>query len=217
MLLHGIASCKESLLKISDTLSSLGFNCIIYDSRGHGESGGINCTFGYYEKRDVSLIIDYVAKNFPNNKPFGIYGYSLGAAVAIQAMEIDKRIECGVVVSSFATLREVIYDYWNSISPLHFEWIPDEALKKSESIANFKVDSVKPEESAKHIDRPILVIHGVEDKKISISYGRRVFDNLRNPQKKWYPVTGANHDNIERVGEKALLNSIIQFFLGNLR
>lgn len=211
ILLHGIGNCKESLLGMANTFARLGYNCILYDSRAHGESGGMYCTFGYYEKKDVSAVIDDVCKHFDSASPIGIYGHSLGAAVAIQAMAEDKRIRCGVVECPFATLREVVYDYWVRLShvPLHF--IPDQALENSERIAHFRVDSVKPEESARRIDQPVLIAHGEEDRDISILYGKRVFDNLRSFNKVWYPIPDADHNNVSIVGGARYFKMLTRF------
>jgi len=92
ILLHGIASCKEALLPFADTLAHHGYNCILYDSRAHGKSGGVNFTMGYYERYDVSTINDYARKRFGKIDPIGIFGSSMGASIAIQAMAIDKRV-----------------------------------------------------------------------------------------------------------------------------
>src|ERR1051326_4103890 len=69
ILLHGIGSCKEAMINFADTLTKDGYNCILYDSRAHGESGGMNCTFGYYERRDVSAFIDSALIRFRTAKP----------------------------------------------------------------------------------------------------------------------------------------------------
>jgi len=216
ILLHGIASCKESMINVAAKLSRLGYNCILYDSRAHGESGGLNCTFGYYEKHDVSVFIDSARTRFPSMGPVGIYGASLGAAVAIQAMAIDHRIACGIAVSPFATMREVVYDYWKHLSRLPLPSITNASLKRSEEIAHFSVDSVRPEQAALEIDNPVLVIHGDQDSKISIRYGRRVYQNLRSPGKQWFEVGGAGHNDIESVAGETYLGTLAAFLQTNL-
>jgi pimeloyl-ACP methyl ester carboxylesterase len=54
------------------------FDVLAYDSRAHGESGGNACTYGYYEKRDLSRAIDLIGL-----RPVVALGISLGAAVAL--------------------------------------------------------------------------------------------------------------------------------------
>jgi uncharacterized protein len=211
-LLHGIASCKASMLPMAKLLASNGFNCILYDSRANGESGGINCTFGYFEKRDLSRYIDSALVCFPSSKPFAIFGNSLGAAVAVQALADEKRLVCGIAESPFANLRDIIRDYFAEMIHFHMDIIPDEALKNTERIAHFSVDSVQPALSAFRITQPTMIIHGNEDEKISVSYGRQVFDNLRSLQKKWYLISGGNHNNLTNIGGSEYDHDIVAFF-----
>jgi uncharacterized protein len=216
ILLHGIASVKESMFQIADTLARHGYNSIVFDLRAHGESGGIDCTFGYFEKYDVSAVIDEAKKRFGTIDPVAVYGNSLGAAVAIQAMARDPRIRCGIAESPFATLREVVYDYWKHMSGLPLHWIPDEALRESEKIAHFHVDEVAPEESARQIRCPVLIAHGTDDPKISIVYGERIYHHLGGSGNVWYPIAGGTHINLSVAGGEAYRRTLLTFLHQNL-
>jgi uncharacterized protein len=216
VLLHGIGSCKESWLSLADTFARNGFNSLLFDLRAHGESGGMNCTFGYYEKYDVSAMINETQKRIGDVSPYAVFGQSLGAAIALQAMTVDSRIICGIAQSPFATLRETLHDYWQQMSGISFHWIPDAALRNSERIAHFTVDAVRPENDARFILRPVLIIHGVADKKISVEYGRRVYRNLSSPEKEWYPIEDGGHDSLSEIGGNTYYQKIILFFRNHI-
>lgn len=216
LLLHGISDCRATTLPLANVLTQRGFNVVMYDSRANGESGGLDCTFGYYEKHDVSRVIDALVRRYPACGRIAIHGNSLGAAVSVQAMAIDKRIACGVVESPFATLREVIRDYFQLWFLLPSHAIPDHALDKSEVIAHFDAEEVAPEESAKSITQPMLIVHGTDDKNISPLYGKRVFQNLRSKTKIWYPMQGGTHFNLQEVGGHVYLDSIASFIEQNI-
>lgn len=217
ILLHGSASCKEAMLATAETLAFSGCNAVIVDLRAHGESGGMYCTYGYYEKEDVSRIIDEAIKKFSNAEPFAVYGNSLGGAIALQALAFDPRIKCGIIESSFATLREVVYDYMKRISGMPLRFISDKALDNSGIIANFPVDSIRPEESAKNILQPVLIAHGSEDNYISIEYGKRIYRNLASPNKVWYPIEGGDHLNLRQAGGREYQQKVVNFLRTNLR
>ena len=216
IILHGIGSCRIAMLPIARTCVQNGFNCILYDSRANGESGGLNCTFGYFEKRDVSAYIDSATVRYPGCAPFGIFGDSFGAAVAIQTMAIEPRIACGVAESPFASLREIIHDYFRQMFLVPLDFIPDAALKHSERIAGFSVDSVCPAADAHKILQPTMIVHGESDDKISSDHGRRVFDNLASPKKEWYLIAEAGHNNIAYVGGTDYQRRIVGFFATHL-
>lgn len=212
LLLHGIGTSRYAMVDHAKLLSASGFNCVLFDSRANGESGGVNCTFGYYEKRDVHYVIDAVQRTYPLCGPIGIYGNSLGAAIAIQAMGVDDRICCGVVESPFATLREVIHDYFQQKFIISMPWIPDAALERSEVIAQFVVDSVRPESSARSITHPVMVTHGSMDANINIGYGRRVFEAIACKDKQWRVIDGGTHNDLGAVGGATYANEVLAFF-----
>ena len=211
-ILHGIGSCKNAMLPLAKTFCDEGFNCICYDSRASGESGGLYCTFGYFEKKDVSAYIDSAIVRYPDSSPYGIFGNSLGAAVSIQTMAIDKRLVCGIAQSPFADLQNIVRDYFARIALVRVNYIPDKALKYSEQIAHFKVDDVQPALSAKNITQPVMIIHGLEDKNINPSYGKKVFENLSSKEKFWYPIAHGDHNNLSIAGGSEYTERIVWFF-----
>ncbi len=213
IILHGIASTRIAMLSDAEICVSNGFNCILYDSRANGESGGLNCTFGYFEKHDVSSYIDSALSTYPDSAPFGIIGDSFGAAVTLQAMANDKRLVCGVAESPFATLREVVHDYFRQMFIVPLNSIPDAALERSERIAHFTVDSVAPVLDARRILQPTMIVHGEADNKIAADCGRRVFDNLASPNKELYLIKDAGHNDLAAVGGSDYRQRIIQFFV----
>ena len=58
ILVHGIGGCKESFLSLANRLANQGIASVLFDNRAHGQSGGQYSTYGFYEKKDISRIID---------------------------------------------------------------------------------------------------------------------------------------------------------------
>jgi len=56
--LHGVADNRASGAGVVQRYVSRGFDVIAFDSRAHGQSSGDSCTYGYYEKQDLTRIID---------------------------------------------------------------------------------------------------------------------------------------------------------------
>lgn len=200
VLLHGIGSCKEHMLGLSEHFANGGYNSVLYDTRAMGQSGGQYVTYGYYEKHDVSEYIDAALERFGDVGPFAVFGNSFGGAVALQAMAADDRIGCGIVESTFATLDETAFDYAHRRARIPFRWIVRQVLKGGERIAGFKVEDVRPEESAREVQQPVLLIHGEIDERISVDYARRVYANLASADKELYIVKGGNHLNLWQAG-----------------
>ena len=58
--LHGVADNRYGVTGIADRFTRRGFDVVAYDSRAHGQSGGENCTYGYYEKQDLRRVLDTI-------------------------------------------------------------------------------------------------------------------------------------------------------------
>jgi len=211
LLLHGIGSCKEHMLHLSRYLSEIGYSSIAIDLRAHGRSEGEYCTYGYLEKKDVAQIVsDYLRYN-PDDK-IGIWGSSLGGAIALQAMAHDKRIEFGIVQSTFTELEQIVYDYQKRYAGgMGIKWLSNYALNQAGKIANFNPKEVSPLKAAQQIDRPVLLLHGTEDRRISFDYGKQLYENLASPKKQFIPIVGAGHNNLAAVNDSLYFGSIEVF------
>jgi uncharacterized protein len=210
ILLHGIGSNKENWLGYARLLADNGFNSVVYDQRAHGKSGGTFCTFGFYEKFDVSKIIDTLARR-KNVVPVGIQGASLGGAVALQALGYDKRLSFGIVESTFNTLENVIEEYGYDYFKFRSRWLARHVLSKSALIARFRPFEVMPVEACREIEQPILMVHGDADEKIPIEFDRENFAALKSADKEFFVVQGAGHDNVGEIGGENYRRKIFGF------
>jgi uncharacterized protein len=199
IVLHGISSCKEMMVPVIKRYSSAGFNVVAYDARAHGSSMGDYCTLGYYEKYDVSSCISAVESLIGKSVPYSIHGNSMGGAVALQAMAVEPRLKAGVIESSFANLRETMYDYMEDFMFVRWKWFAEPVFKRSEQIAQFSINEVSPEASVRSITQPVLLVHGDKDEKISIQYAHRNYQALGSAKKELYIIEGGGHFNLPKI------------------
>jgi uncharacterized protein len=183
--LHGVADNRAAGIGIAERFTARGFDVIAYDSRAHGESTGSACTYGYYEKKDLSRVIDTVGRT-----PVVVFGHSLGAAVALQAAADDSRISSVVAVETFSDLRTVARERARFV--LTSSMIAN-VFSQAEVQGAFKVDEVSPVLAAGRIRRPVLLVHGANDGETNADHSRRVFEALRGP-KELVIVPGAGHN-----------------------
>ncbi len=217
--LHGVADNKMSGLLLAKVFHDRQFNVMLYDSRAHGESGGKYCTYGYHEKFDVQKAIDQLgiigAERNLDIGNIGLFGTSMGAAIALQAASIDARIRAIVSEASFATLRQITVDYQKRLMRLPWHFLRNIAMKRSEAIADFKHREVSPLSAVSNIHVPILFIHGIEDKFIKYQYTQELYTAANSPKEVWF-VASANHNDVHAVGKSVYEERIAAFFLTHL-
>jgi uncharacterized protein len=184
--LHGLGDNRSSGISFAQHFNALGFDVLAYDSRAHGESGGDACTYGFYEKTDLSRAIDKLGGG-----PIVAFGVSLGAGIALQAAAEDPRIALVVAVAPISDLRTAATErapFFASRANV------DEAFRIAERQAAFRADAVNPAAAATRIHAPVLVIHGADDRETPPAHSERVYAALAGP-KKLVLVPGADHDN----------------------
>jgi pimeloyl-ACP methyl ester carboxylesterase len=183
--LHGIADNRSSGTGVIERFGARGFDTVTYDSRGHGESDGDICTYGFFEKEDLRRVVDTLGPG-----PIVLIGTSLGAAVALQHAARDSRVAAVVAVESFSDLRTVATER----APFVFTpGLLERAFTLAEQQGQFRIAAVSPEIAARSIQRPVLVIHGAADVETPPAHAQRVFAALAGP-KRLILVPGAPHN-----------------------
>ncbi len=211
VLLHGISNCKEVNFQRAAVLADSGYASLLLDLRAHGESEGEFCTFGFYEKADLKAVADSLTVWFPG-RPIGIWGASLGGAVALQSMAFDPRYAFGIIESTFDEFPNVAREYGaDYMLGLRSELIVNRVLKKSGAIAHFDPYKVKPVEAAAQINRPVLFMHGDRDSRIPQEFNKRNFEALQHPLKRWISVQNAGHTNLWARDSKHLEQEVSRF------
>lgn len=211
ILVHGIRAYKEHFFPLCKMLADSGFNSVVLDLRAHGESEGKYCTFGFYEKQDLSILVDSISKIKNLNLNIGIWGQSLGGAIALQSLEFDKRICFGIVESTFSDLRTITHDYTRNKLGFDIPFVTDYLLWRAAYIADFDPDKVVPSESCKNISQAIFMVHGTLDDRIKFEYGKQNFDNLQCNEKEFYEVKNANHLNVWKEGGDVYFTKVFEF------
>jgi len=183
--LHGVADNRASSAGIVPRITSKGLEMIAYDSRAHGDSEGDVCTYGYFEKEDLRLVLDAIER-----RPIILIGASLGAAVALQEAPGDARVAGIVAVDTFSDLQTVARER----APFGLtEGVIERAFALAEERGHFRIADVSPELAAARLEIPVLLIHGTADTATPPAHSQRVLAALRGP-KRLMLVEGAGHN-----------------------
>jgi len=217
ILIHGVGGCKEHFLGLAQDLAHRGIASVVFDLRAHGTSGGQYCTYGAKEKKDIAQIVSAIQKRAPG-LPIGIWGNSLGGAIALQSLEYDQRIAFGVIESTFTDLSQIVIDYKKRIlKGIGSKLVSDYVLKRAGEIGDFDPFKIKPINAVKNIQQPVFIAHGDADKNISYRYGQQLFKNLKTADKEFYLVEGGEHFGLFNQGGDAYKSKLMAFIDRNLK
>lgn len=181
VLCHGYFMNRSEPLVVAKRLWPLGFNCLTFDFRACGKSGGDLCSLGYHESNDVTAAVDEAERRTPG-LPIIAFGASMGAVASNFAASRDRRIAAIVADSPYARLSDAVDDWWKgSVGPLAM-WLLKPAKLVGILMTKVSPYSVRPDMAVQAIDRPILLLHGERDRLIPAHHSRRIYAVANEPK-----------------------------------
>lgn len=166
-------------------LQKAGFAVLAYDYEGYGTSQGAPSEQAAYD--DEAAAYDYLTQNLkvPAEKII-IFGRSVGSGPAVQ-IAATRPAAALILQSPFLSAFRVL----TRVPLLPFDKFP-----------NYKV--------LRQVRCPVLIIHGESDTVIASWHGKKLYE-LANEPKKYLPVPGANHNDLEWVAGKTYSTSLQEF------
>ena len=182
LLYHGYAGHKGSLVPEALAFRAMGYEAILVDFLGHGDSPGHTTSLGYGEAIDVKSSIEYVSEKYPN-QPVYLFGFSMGAAAVIKALsDYSLPVEGAIIGAPFSTMLSTVENRFSIIGVPSFPFA--EGLLFWGGIQQrFWAFAHNPESYAKKVKTPILVMHGDEDERATLEEASKVFNHLNGPKK----------------------------------
>ena len=164
VLVHGITYTRYGSVKYIESFRRLGFSVLMIDQRYHGESGGANSTFGFYEKYDLETWIDWVFRELGPDAIVGTHGESMGAATVLQNAPLDTRLSFVAADCGFSDLNALLR--YLVTKQYHLPAFP--MLNISRIISKLRTggmvySEVSPIKHITDIKCPVLFCHGDAD------------------------------------------------------
>ncbi|RYZ60380.1 MAG: alpha/beta fold hydrolase [Proteobacteria bacterium] len=194
LMLHGFVAEKTALLKEAEAFQEIGLRPFLIDFRGSGESSGYDTSIGYKEAEDVKAAVDYIRREFPL-LPIVIYGKSMGAAAALRAVGVlGVKVEALILECPFDNLLATLKNRFRLIAapPTPFAQI---LLFWGSVLYRFNGFKHNPEDFARSVKIPTLVIGGANDNRAKPEEVTRVFHALAG-KKQLEIVLNAGHNEL---------------------
>ena len=158
---HGYTDNRMGSLKYVPMYLDLGFNCIIYDLRGHGENERSITTYGILEGADLNCLIKDTRKRYPDLSLLSLHGESLGAATTITSLKYKPEVDFVVSDCGFSDIENVLKEgYRNAHVPVFLVDLADIGARIR---YHYSIKAMRPIDSLNENEIPILFIHGEND------------------------------------------------------
>lgn len=177
ILSHGYTDNRFGSLKYVQIYLDLGFNCIIYDLRGHGENEQTFTTYGVRESADLECIIKDSRSRYPDMTALGLHGESLGAATTLTCLGRKPDVDFAVADCGFSDIENVLRGgFENAHLPL---FLTDVADIGANIRYGYSLKKMRPIDSLSDNEVPVLFIHGAEDSFILPKNSEDMYERTR--------------------------------------
>ena len=193
VLLHGYGVAQFAMAPWALRLAQDGWRCLLVDLRGHGKSTGKRIFYGVQEARDLSQVLDALARDGILARPVAAVGESYGAALALRWKSADTRVDRVVAIAPYAGLSNAVLNICHEYAG----WLPrgliKSGLRRLPSL--LKVDPGELDTTTVLARHPVpgLFVVGTDDKITPAADVRRLYDETPL-HSEWMVVPGATHE-----------------------
>lgn len=211
ILVHGYSANRKSLKRYIRNFYDKGYNVLIPDLRGHGESQGDYIGMGWDDRLDIVSWIDEIVK-MDREGEIVLWGISMGATTVMNVSGEDLVDNVKVIVEDcgFNSTGDILtYQLKELFGLPKFPVIyaANSVTKIRGGYDIFKSDASR--QLAKN-KIPILFIHGDEDRFVPFEMLDIVYNSTKGEREKLV-VEGAKHGHAEMVSPDLYWSSIWTF------
>ncbi len=209
-LFHGYTSSKSHLAHEAGYFRSLGYNVLLVDQSGNGNSAGFHTTVGYREADDVAAAVHWLqdSTNVSAGSPLRgrgaggevtaggdliLYGISMGAVAIMRAeAELGIRPTANILECPYGNMRQTAY---NRFASMHVPGFPmADLLVFWGGVQNgFWAFGLNAEHYARQIHTPTLLLWGTADPRVTRAETDAIFTNLAGPKAR-HDFPGVGHE-----------------------
>jgi dipeptidyl aminopeptidase/acylaminoacyl peptidase len=213
--LHGIGDTRLGAWGFSPMFLKAGYSVLLPDSRGHGDSGGEITTYGEKEADDAIRWAEWMRSQGCRDV-FGL-GESLGAAILLEAVGQRPAFDAIVVecpYSGFFAIAEERLARATQLPEFAARAIVTPVILSGIGYARIRYGihlwDIDPAEAARRSKTPILLIHGVADRRTLAENSRRIA--ARAPAVQLWLVPGADHVAAHATDPAGFESHVLTFF-----
>ena len=199
IIFHGYRASKSQMLDRSDEFLKMGYNTLLVDFMGSGGSDGNCTTIGFKEAEEVKSAFDYAASK--GEKHIYLFGTSMGAVSIMKAVNEYHLTATGLILecpfgNMFQTVDVRVKKMGLHTFPATYLLMFWGGLENG-----FWAFSHNPEDYAKNITVPTLLMYGEKDERVSRAEIDRIYENLHGVKNLvTFPLCG-HQDYIPQYGD----------------
>lgn len=209
---HGVWANHLEMESRAQEMWQRGFSVFLFDYRACGDSAGRTTTLGAKEIYDLLGAVDYLLAH-NRSITIGVWGNSMGGAVAIMAAECCPQINAIVSDSAFAALADNVTHGFHSATGLPARPFRGLVIRLAQMMSGTKISSIRPVDIVSAFSpRPLFIIQGDKDELVLPDQAQALYTAAKEPKKIWL-IPGCGHVEGFNDRPKEFADRVEMFFL----
>ncbi len=194
ILSHGYSSKGLWMGLYAKLYNMMGYNVLMPDSRGHGDSEGNYIGFGWVDRKDYLKWIDYVIKKTGPDAQIVLHGVSMGGATVLMTSgeNLPSNVKAIVSDCAYTSVKDELSYQMKRMYRLPSFPLLNVTSLITKAKAGFTFEEASALKQVKKSKTPTLFIHGGNDEFVPTGMVNRLFDAC-NSEKELFIVPGAGH------------------------
>jgi pimeloyl-ACP methyl ester carboxylesterase len=215
VLVHGMWSSWLEMAGLGRDLHVHGFDVLLFDLRGHGQSDPSRLYLGRRERADIRAVMAWAqSEGFPNDR-IGWLGYSMGGSTLLMEAARNPEIQVAVIDSPYGDLPKLLETQLSRHSGLP-RWFNPGILLAARWIYGVRTDDLIPIRFARSWgERPLLLIHGESDTTVPVSQALELASTL-GASCLTLTLPGVEHVQAYHADPEAYVRTVGSFFDSHL-
>lgn len=174
VLIHGMWSSWHEMAGLGRDLHGRGYDVLLFDLRGHGQSDPSRVFMGRRERADIRAVLAWAKIQGFTPDRIGWVGYSMGGSTLLMEAAQNPNIRVAVIDSPYGNLPELLDAQLTRYSNLP-RWFNPGILTAAHLAYGVRTDDLIPIRSARSWGhRPLLLIHGEADTTVPVLQARKI-------------------------------------------
>ncbi|MBQ8183918.1 MAG: alpha/beta hydrolase [Clostridia bacterium] len=214
---HSMTANARDMAVFAHHFFDLGFNVLLPESRGFGESEYEKTTFGYRERYDIADWVNMIVEEDADSAIF-LYGMGLGGSTVLMAssLEMPDNVKGIISDSAYANLHDLFKENAKEMYKLPSFPLVSIASTYNGIVNDWKFKDVDVIEQVRKSAFPILFIHGGDDRIVPVEHSNDMYEACTVEGSDHLHISGASHCGaMSRKTEKYWMN-VDSFILDNI-
>jgi uncharacterized protein len=193
ILAHGYRGTRDHMDDLVKFYYDQGFDVLMPDSRGHGESEGDYIGYGWHDRLDYLKWIDLLIEKHGAEQIL-LHGNSMGASLVLMTSgeELPDEVKGIIADSSYTTVKEELKHQLKHLYHLPSFPILDVTSVITKVRAGYFLGEASAVEQVKKNTKPLFIIHGDADELVPTEMAYELYEAASGEKELWI-VPNAGH------------------------